>query len=322
MPASSVGHVPTGTRPPCVLGPLGFRQPCTNELTDGTTGRLCLTFATLSSKVGSTAVDLAHARSLLFAPGSDERKLRSALASGADAVVADLEDAVAPAQKGAARELVAVLRPPVVRVNGADTEWFADDLALVRELQPDAIVLPKATPDAVATLGPDGPPVVAIVETAAGVRSSYDTAASARVAALLLGAVDLGAELGLEPRPDGLELLFARSQVVIDSTAAGIRPPFDIVHLEVSDARGLEEECRLARSLGFRGKACIHPSQLDVVHRVFAPSDDEIEWARRVVDAYEREAGEGRGVFALNGAMVDLPVVERARRILAEAERS
>jgi citrate lyase subunit beta/citryl-CoA lyase len=143
-----------------------------------------------------------------------------------------------------------------------------------------------------------------------------------RVAALLLGAVDLGAELGLQPRPDGLEILYARSKVVVDSAAAGIRPPFDIVHLEVTDTEGLEEECRLARSLGFRGKACIHPRQLETVSRVFAPTDAELEWAQRVVDAYERESGEGRGVFALNGTMVDLPVVERARRILAEAERS
>lgn len=275
----------------------------------------------MSSKVVRT-VDLLHARSLLFAPGSDERKLRSALGSAADAVVADLEDAVAPAQKDEARGLVAKLGPPIVRVNGADTMWFADDLALVGELQPDAIVLPKATPDAVAALGPDGPPVIAIVETAAGLRTAYETASSARVAALLLGAVDLGAELGLEPRPDGLEILYARSQVVVDSAAAGIRPPFDIVHLDVHDEQGLDEECRLARSLGFRGKACIHPAQLDVVHRVFVPTAEELAWAGRVVDAYERETGEGRGVFALNGAMVDLPVVERARRILAEAERS
>jgi citrate lyase subunit beta/citryl-CoA lyase len=217
---------------------------------------------------------------------------------------------------------VAAVRPPVVRVNGADTEWFADDLALVRELQPDAMVLPKATPEAVAALGPEGPPVVAIVETAAGLRAAYETACADRVAALLLGAVDLGAELGLEPRRDGLEILYARSQVVVDSSAAGIRPPFDIVHLDVHDETGLEEECRLARSLGLRGKACIHPAQLEVVHGVFAPTEAEREWARRVVDAYEREAGEGRGVFALNGAMVDLPVVERAQRILDEAERS
>ena len=209
-----------------------------------------------------------------------------------------------------------------MRVNGAETEWFADDVALLGELEPDAVVLPKATPDAVAALGSEGPPVVAIVETAAGLRAAYDTAAAPRVAALLLGAVDLGAELGLEPRADGIEIVYARSKVVVDSAAAGIRPPFDIVHLDVRDDAGLEEECRLARSLGFRGKACIHPAQLEIVHRVFAPTPAEREWAERVIAAYDRESGEGRGVFALNGAMVDLPVVERARRILAEAERS
>ncbi len=269
-----------------------------------------------------TALQLAHARSLLFAPGDDERKLRSALASAAHAVVADLEDAVAPAQKGFARELVAELRPPAVRVNGAGTEWFADDLALVEELAPDAIVLPKATPETVAAVGGEGPPVIAIAETAAGIRAAYETASSPRVVALLLGAVDLGAETGLEPRPDGLELLYARSKLVLDSAAAGIRAPFDAVHLAVHDGDGLAAECGLARSLGLRGKGCIHPAQIDIVNRVFAPSEADVDWARSVVAAYERASAEGRGVFALHGGMVDLPVVERARRVLAETERS
>jgi len=280
--------------------------------------RLCLTFARLSS----TDPDLSHVRSLLFAPGDDERKLTRALASEADGVVADLEDAVAPAEKNGARETVARVRPRIVRVNGADTPWFADDLALAGELSLDAIVLPKATPEAAAALGPKGPSVIAIVETAQGLRLAYETAFSPRVVALILGAVDLGAELGLEPRPDGLEILHARSKVVVDSGAAGIRPPFDVVHLDVDDDAGLEEESRFARSLGFRGKACIHPRQVPIVNRVFAPSEREVAWARRVVEAYEQGIGEGRGVLALNGSMVDLPVVERARRVLAEAERS
>jgi citrate lyase beta subunit len=268
-----------------------------------------------------TAGQLAYVRSLLFAPGSDERKLRSALASPADAVVADLEDAVAPAEKGTAREVVARHRPPVIRVNGPGTPWFADDLTLVKELAPEALVLPKATPDAVAAMGGAGPPLIAIVEAAAGLRAAFEIAAAPRVEALLLGAVDLGAEIGLEPRPDGLELLYARSKLVVDSAAAGIRPPFDVVHVDVPDEEGLEAECRLARSFGFRGKACIHPGQLAVVHRVFAPNETEIAWARKVVDAYERETAEGRGVFALDGAMVDRPVVERARRVLAQSRK-
>lgn len=207
-----------------------------------------------------------------------------------------------------------------VRVNGADTQYFGEDLALVSELALDALVVPKATPDAVAALGSDGPPVIAIVETAEGLRLAYETARSARVAALVLGAADLGAELGLEPRRDGLEILHARSQVVVDSAAAGIRAPIDIVFLDFHDHEGLEEQARLARSLGFRGKACIHPDQVDVVNRVFAPTSTEVDWARRVVEAFEEGQVAGRGVVALDGTMVDLPVVERARRILAEAK--
>jgi citrate lyase beta subunit len=183
--------------------------------------RLCLTFARLSSTVS----DLSHLRSLLFAPGGDERKLRKALESDADAVVADLEDAVPPAEKPAAREVVARIEPPIVRVNGPDTPWFAEDLAMVKTLSVDAIVLPKAVPEAVSALGPPGPPVIAIVETALGLRLAYETACSPRVAALILGAVDLGAELGLEPRPDGLEILYARSKVVTDSPPQGSGRP-------------------------------------------------------------------------------------------------
>jgi citrate lyase beta subunit len=263
---------------------------------------------------------LSHLRSLLFAPGSDEAKLTKALASDADAVVADLEDAVTSDRKEAARELVLRLRPRVVRVNGSETEWFADDLAAVDELELDALVLPKATPEAVAALGPDGPPVIAIVETALGLRLAYETATQPRVGALVLGAADLGAELGLEPRPDGLEIHYARSKIVVDSAAAGIRAPFDVVHLDIADDDGLEAACRFARSLGFRGKICIHPRQVPIVNRLFAPDTGDVAWARRVVEAYEQAEREGRGAIAVAGEMVDVPVVERARRILSEAK--
>jgi citrate lyase subunit beta/citryl-CoA lyase len=207
----------------------------------------------------------------------------------------------------------------VLRVNAAGTPHFEDDLVLARSLELRAIVLPKATPEAVAALGDNGPPVIAIVETARGVREAYDIARAPRVAALLIGAIDLAAEIGTEPRPDGAEILYARSKVVIDSAAAGIRPPFDIVHPDVHDDEGLEEECRLARSLGLRGKACIHPRQVPIVNRVLGPSESEVEWARGIVAAFESS---GEGVLAVDGEMVDLPVVTRARRVLAEAERS
>ena len=273
-------------------------------------------------------MDLPRLRSLLFAPGSDERKLAKALASSADGVVCDLEDAVVPADKEAAREVVGRALGEagegagdgparLVRINAAGTAWFDDDLAFAAELELDGLVLPKATPEAVELAGSDGPPVVAIVETAMGLRQAYEIASHFRVAALVLGAVDLGAEVGLEPRSDAQEILYARSKVAIDSAAAGLRGPFDVVHLDFGDAAGLEEQCRLARALGFRGKACIHPAQVETINRVFAPSDDEIAWARRVVESFE---GQTEGVLAVNGTMVDKPVVDRARRILEEAE--
>jgi citrate lyase beta subunit len=272
---------------------------------------------------------LASARSLLFVPGNDGHKLEKALSAGADAVVADLEDAVPAGEKDTARGLVAARLAQgrteslvAVRVNAAGTPFWDDDQRALAALPLDVLVVPKATPDAVAELPREGPPVVAIVESARGLKRAHETASAPRVAALALGAVDLGLELGLEPRPDGQEVLFARSQLVLDSAAAGIRAPFDLVHLDTRDADGLERECRLARSLGFRGKLCIHPAQIEIVNRVFSPSEGELERARRVVDVYERGAAEGRGAVALDGEMVDLPVVERARQVLAQAERS
>ena len=225
-----------------------------------------------------------------------------------------------PTGRTTARKLVLRLRPRVVRINGAGTPWFEDDLAAARELPLDALVLPKATPDSVAALGTDGPPVIAIVETALGLRLAYETASSPGVAALMLGAADLGAELGWEPRPDGLELLYARSKVVADSAAAGIRGPFDVVHLDTRDDEGLEAAARFARSLGFRGKACIHPAQVSVVNQVFLPEADSVAWAERVLDAAERGEREGRGAVALDGEMIDAPIVHRARRILSDAK--
>jgi citrate lyase subunit beta/citryl-CoA lyase len=269
-------------------------------------------------------MELPYLRSLLFAPGSDARKLEKAFGSAADGVVCDLEDAVAPADKERAREVTAAALADasgparLVRVNAAGTAWFDGDMALAARLPLDGIVLPKASPDAVDALGAEGPPVVAIVETAMGLRQAFEIASRPRVAALLLGSVDLGAEVGLETRADGQEILFARSAVAIDSAAAGLRGPFDVVHLDFADTAGLEAQCRLARALGFRGKACIHPSQIETINRVFAPSQDELEWARSVVDAFE---GQSEGVLAVNGTMVDRPVVERARRVLREAGR-
>lgn len=269
------------------------------------------------------------ARSFLFAPGNDERKLRKALSSGADAVVADLEDAVTPAEKRAARALaVRVLAEAdgdalrLVRVNAAGSEWITDDIEAVRSVGLDGLVLPKAEAAAVGTIEGLGLPVVAIVETPAGLRGAFELAVTPAVEALVLGAVDLGLALGLEPREDGLELLFARSSLVVDSAAAGLRGPIDQVWTTLQDDAGLQRDCALARSLGFRGKACIHPEQVPVVNDAFSPSGDELARARDVVRAFEDAAANGRGTVAFDGEMIDLPVVERARQLLADAKRS
>ncbi len=274
--------------------------------------------------------DLLTARSFLFVPGIDARKLRRALDSSADVVIADLEDAVAPAMKAEAREVVASVYSAVddipgqrlVRVNAVDTTWHEDDLALVADVGIDGVVLPKATAHAAAAVAEVlGLPIIAIVETAEGLRGAYELAASPSVVALMLGAVDLGVALGLESRPDGQELLFARSSIVVDSAAARLRGPIDQVWLDVRDPTGLEGDCALARSLGFRGKACIHPDQVAIVNDAFSPSDTELDRARTVVVAFEEAEREGLGVIALDGEMVDLPIVERARLLIADNKR-
>jgi citrate lyase beta subunit len=262
-------------------------------------------------------------RTLLFAPGNARQKLERALRGEADGVICDLEDSVSPEQKSLARTIVRATLTELpssctklIRVNATQPELSAD-LAMAAQAPVDALVVPKATPELLASASWGGLPLIAIVETAAGLRQAYDVACSPGVEALMLGCVDLGAELGLVAEPDGRELLFARSSLVVDSAAAGIRPPFDGPHLTLEDDAGLEEEASRSRSLGFGGKACIHPRQVPIAKRIFVPPDSELAWARDVVDRYEEALDRGRGVVKVNGEMVDRPVVERARRILS-----
>lgn len=269
-------------------------------------------------------------RSLLFAPGSDERKLHGSLAAGADAVIWDLEDGVAPAEKAAARSRVASLlvgdAPPptlrLVRINGHGTAEQAADVEALAGLRFDGIVLPKATTEAVSALELGDIPLLALVESAAGLRDATELATSGRVDALLFGALDLAAELRLEPLSDAQELLSYRAQLVLSSALGGLAGPFDSPSVHIHDTDALHDDCRRARGLGFRGKACIHPAQVPVVHAAFAPTAAEIAWAREVVDAFEAAEASGAGVALAAGQMIDRPVVDRARRLLGDAERS
>lgn len=265
-------------------------------------------------------------RSLLFVPGDSERRFDGALRSGADAVIFDLEDAVAPDRKGTARNLVvSALGKPgpgparLLRINSPDSKWGQADVDAIAGLRfdLDGIVVPKASPDVLGRLENAGPPIVALIETAVGLRAAYEIALHPRVEVLMLAAADLGAELGLESRPDGLEIVHARSTLAIDSAAAGIGPPFDIVYLDTWDDRGLRQEAQLAKSLGFRGKPCIHPKQIETVNAVFSVSAEEAQWAVEVIAAYEAAVSNGSGATVLRGQLIDAPVVSRARSTLA-----
>lgn len=215
-------------------------------------------------------------RSLLFVPADDADGLRAAFLSPAEAVVADLEDGVPGPRKEKARGILAdfLSRPPgaaavLVRINPPDTSDAERDLDLVATLRPDAVVVPKATPEAIAALDPVGPPLIAVIETANGLRLAYETASMPRVIALALGANDLGVALQLETRADAQELLYARSKLVADSAAAGLRGPFDRVYPFFDNLDGLEVDARLARSLGFRGKSALDADQPEIINRVF-----------------------------------------------------
>ena len=265
------------------------------------------------------------ARSYLFVPATDARRVDKALASAAHAVIVDLEDAVAEDAKDEARRLVAErLREPrsgrgaqLVRINGLDTPHARADLQAIEGLALDGVVVPKAEPQPVHALPPSGPPVVALIETATGLRRAFETASRPRVTRLMLGVVDLAAQLGATPGPDGRELLHARSALVVDAVAAGLDGPIDGPCTSIGDLDPLRAEARAAKALGFTAKACIHPAQLDTVHAVFTPSDEELAFARRVVAA----GATGRGAVQVDGQMVDAPVVARARRLLEANER-
>jgi citrate lyase subunit beta/citryl-CoA lyase len=271
---------------------------------------------------------LAVARSFLVFPGDDDHKRERALTSDADAVVLDLEDGVAAPAKNDARSrlqaFAAAPSPParLVRVNDPAGEAGTADLDAVSGLEDVAIVVPKAGLETVEAAAESGRPVVALVEDAAGIRDAYELAAHPAVFALAIGSADLTASLGLVPAGDGTDLLLVRSQLVIASAAAGIRAPIDGPCLDVRDPDALEREVRLARGLGLRGKLCIHPDQVVGVHRAFAPTHEEVEGARRVVAAWDDIVAGGGAVGAVDGMLVDLPVVVRARAVIESSDGS
>jgi citrate lyase subunit beta/citryl-CoA lyase len=264
-------------------------------------------------------------RSLLFVPADRPERFAKALASGADAVIVDLEDAVAPEAKDGARAaladwLAAGQAPVVVRINGADTEWFGADLALLARPGVAAVMVPKA--ERARDLGRvrEAAPSVALlplIETAGGIDRLREVAGAPGVERLVFGSIDLQLDLGIHG--DGEELLLFRSQLVLATRLAQLAPPVDGVCTAIDDAAALAAEAQRARRLGFGAKLCIHPRQVAVVNEAFSPDAAEVAWAERVLAAAARAQG---AAVALDGKMVDKPVLLRAAAVLRQAGRS
>jgi citrate lyase subunit beta/citryl-CoA lyase len=265
---------------------------------------------------------MAPARSWLFVPSTRPDRYAKAATSGADRVILDLEDAVAPHEKADARRHLGATTipqrvPAYVRVNSARTPWFEEDLSVASSLPIRGILLPKAGSAAdvehAASRVPAHFAIVPIIETAAGFWNVLDVARAARVERLVFGALDFSLETGMHDADGAFD--YVRSQIVLASKVAGIAPPVDSVSLAIDDYELLRREASRSRHFGFAGKLCIHPRQLRVTNDAFRPTPEEIEWASEVLR--EVAARPTDAVFAFRGALVDRPVIERARQIEA-----
>ncbi|MFV0492700.1 MAG: HpcH/HpaI aldolase/citrate lyase family protein [Pseudorhodobacter sp.] len=268
---------------------------------------------------------IATARSFLFVPGDRDDRFDKAIAAGADCTILDLEDAVRPEEKATARRKVsgwlAAGNRAAVRINSRDTEYYRDDLDLLRSENITAVFLPKAQSeedchDVLQAMKP-GVALLPLVECAIGLMAAPRIASVEGVRRLVFGSVDFMSSCGIADDRQGL--LYARSALVQASAIAGIAGPVDGVTLALDDSEQLALDCHMARGLGMTGKLCIHPRQVKGVNEGFSPSQDELDEARRIVSA--AEAAGARGAIRLDGKLVDLPVVERAYRIIEQSER-
>ena len=281
-------------------------------------------------------------RTLLYVPGNMPSMLQNIPIFDCDGVIIDLEDAVPLSEKDAARILVRRFlerytdrnKEILVRINPLDSKWGYDDLKGVLPALPDGIRLPKAdTPEIVERLDTlltefeeelgleiGRFRILPSIESAAGVINAIKIArTSRRVFALAFGAEDYTASLEIERTKTGEELFHARTRVIWAARAAGIQA-IDTIFSDVGDMEGLRRETQLIKTLGFTGKSLVNPRQIEVVHSVFAPKPEEIDYALQVVDAIQRAREMGTGVISLGGKMVDAPVVKRALRVLKTAQ--
>ncbi len=281
-------------------------------------------------------------RSMLFLPGNNPNMLINGNCLGADSVIFDLEDAVSPDQKDAARILVRnTMRymdfrgcEIIVRINAIDTPYWQKDIDAILPYTPGLILLPK-TGSAADVLMADAYITAAeeklgmktgtvglmpLIETALGVENAFAIAsATKRVKALFLGAEDLTADLQCKRTKEGREIEYARTRLVMAARAAGV-DVYDTPFTDVNDDEGIEMDAALAKSLGFSGKASISPRHVDVINRVFSPTLPEIDYAYEVMQAIALAKKQGKGAIALRGKMIDAPIVMRAQRTIAMAE--
>jgi citrate lyase subunit beta/citryl-CoA lyase len=280
-------------------------------------------------------------RTLLYVPGNMPSMLQNIPIFQCDAVIIDLEDAVPLSEKDAARILVRRFlesykdrnKEILVRINGLDTKWALDDLKAVLPAIPDGIRLPKAdTPEIVERLDTllteyeeelglnlGHFKILPSIETAQGVINATKTAcASTRLIGLAFGAEDYTATMEINRTKSGEELFNARMNVLWAAKAAGIQA-IDTIFADVNDMEALRVETELIKRLGFTGKCMVNPRQTDVIHDVFAPKQDEIDYALQVMDAIKRAREMGTGVISLKGKMIDVPIVIRAARVLRTA---
>lgn len=264
----------------------------------------------------------------LFVPGHEPDKVRKALASRADVVIVDWEDAVPLDRKNQARSVARDIlvnlpaRPRViVRVNSVQTDQYAQDIANLAGLPVSAIMLAKAAePAEVQHLAEQGKPIIPVIESALGIENAFQIAKShPLVERLVLGTMDLMADMRARWEPDGPALQYIRSRLVIADRAAGLAGPVDGVYPQLNDLDGLQREAATARKLGFVGKLVLHPRQIDVVHQVFSPTQEEIEQARETIAAFDEAIAAGRSAIRIGDRFIDPPVVIWAQNVLRMA---
>ena len=281
-------------------------------------------------------------RSMLFLPGNNPNMLINGNCLGSDAVIFDLEDAVSPSEKDAARILVRnTMRymdfrgcEIIVRINSIDTPYWQQDLAQILPWKPNLILLPKTSSadDVRAADGyiteveqklgmePNTVGLMPLIETALGVENAFAIATAAeRVQALFLGAEDLTADLRCKRTKEGREIEYARTRLVMAARAAGVEV-YDTPFTDVNDDEGIRKDAAYAKALGFSGKASISPRHVGVINEVFSPSQADIDYAYEVMDAIALAKEQGKGAIALRGKMIDAPIVTRAEQTIAMAQ--